>query len=640
MGVELDSQYKKEIEDMEDDGVNYTDSDLVYHVRDALHSVQYGDTNSYDQLVGVMHHSQRLTPDDVALLLTSLKALSGAVSYIDECHHDRLLQSIFGMSIWNYGPDVMEALLELIIALAASNGKYIDPCLKMLVTNFVPPMYLIDILKLPRGQAKKEQVLSRLHTALEDIAHLIPMAASRLSTEVVSEIQRIPTTFKKDQYHEKDRVKYRTEIYVENMLRLESGAIREFVGSRMLMAVVDKLIDLDVAIGWDDILRDDSCKGIFAIELEDADEVSDDDEYNDYGELPRTLSHKSLGENVAADLLDSLMVRIFEHLELCANNKRLNDVFETLLDSFMLTILNTYKSKFAQFVMFYACALDPENCGVEFAERLRDRFTYGENPLTRMSAVAYLASYLARAKFLPIAFVASTLKRLVDWCSEYCRNQDGDMNPKAHRVFYSGCQAILYVLCFRMSSMMDIPWLKSQLLHMPLEQIMKHKLGPLKVCLPSIVEEFLKQAKAAHLFTTSQTSSFEDVLESEFSKDFGGLERLDMFFPFDPCLLRTCDRSFIRPNFVYWKDVRTTYGSDEEDSSDEDIAEDFTDINGGSYMEEGMATSLDGQHLDLDEFDYAMNKMSITPKNRFGIRFGERMQMPSKIRPSTSPESL
>lgn len=43
------------------------------------------------------------------------------------------------------------------------------------------------------------------------------------------------------------------------------------------------VLPIKVAIGWDDILRDDSCKGIFAIELEDADEVDDDE--NDYGEV-------------------------------------------------------------------------------------------------------------------------------------------------------------------------------------------------------------------------------------------------------------------------------------------------------------------------------------------------------------------
>lgn len=63
------------------------------------------------------------------------------------------------------------------------------------------------------------------------------------------------------------------------------------------------------------------------------------------------------------------------------------------------------------------------------------------------------------------------------------------------------------------------------------------------MCLPSIVEEFLRQAKEARLFTTSETFLFNDQLESEFSKAFGGVERFDMFFPFDPCLLKKSDRS-------------------------------------------------------------------------------------------------
>ncbi|XP_065855971.1 uncharacterized protein [Euphorbia lathyris] len=598
---------------------------------------QKGEGGSYHELVGVIHHQPRRGPDEIALLVTSLKALAGAVSYIDNIHHNTLLDSIFGMSMWSYSPDVMDALLELIIALAVSDGKYIDSCLDMLVSNFMPPMFLVETLKQARGLEKKEQVLSRVHTAFHDITNLVPMAASRLSSIVVD---RMPTTFKKDL--ENDRLKFRTEIYVENMLRLESGAIGEFVGSMMLMAVVDMLIELDVAIGWDDILRDDSYKGIFAIELENADDLAADDDDIDYDELPRSLSYKNLGKNIVADLLDSLMVRMFEHLELCANNERLGEVFETLMDSFMLTILNTYKSKFAQFVMFYACALDPENCGVEFAKTLADRFVSGDNPLTRMSAVAYLASYLARANFLSAAFVASILKRLVDWCSEYCKIHNGYINPKGHRLFYSGCQAIMYVLCFRMRTIMDVPLLKSQLLLMPIESILKHDLGALKVCLPSIVEEFLKQAKAAHLFTTSETFIYEDLLESEFSRSFGGLERLDMFFPFDPCLLQKSDRSFIRPNYLYWKNVKPTYGSDEEDSSDEDIPEDFVGTNGQNIIGQGMlVSSIDEHHVDMDEFDYAMDKMSITPKKRgFGFGFGLGTQMPSKLRPSTSPESL
>ncbi|KAL5820962.1 hypothetical protein ACOSQ3_022844 [Xanthoceras sorbifolium] len=633
MGMELPVENFQSHE-MEE-GVNISDSELVYHVREALTAALLGDNDNYNQLVAVMHLNGRLGPDERALLETSLRALSGAVSYLDSVHHDSLLTSIFGMSMWNYEPDVMDALKGLIISLAASNGKYIDSCLSMLVSNFTPPNHILDKLTLPYGLERKHQVLSRVHAGLKNIADLVPLAPLRLLPIVV---QRMPTVHNK---HERLKM---IVIYVENMLKLESGAMGELVGSTMLMALVDRLIDLDVEIGWEDILHDDSCKGIFEMELEDVEEAADEAE-EDGGELSRgSLSRKSLTGNVIAELLDSLMMLTFEHLESCERAGRLIEVFETLLQSFQITVLNAYKSKFAQFVMFYACALDPENCGLRFATMLADIFVCGVYPLlTRMSAVSYLASFLSRAKFLSISFIVSLLKRLVDWCSEYCKVQSGDINPKAHRLFYSGCQAIMYVLCFRLRSIMDIPRLKSQLLLMPLETILKHELNPLKVCLPSVASEFLRQSKAARLFTVSRTFIFNDLLESELSRAFGGTERLDMFFPFDPCLLKKCD-SFIRPNFVYWSMVRTTYGREEEDSSDEDAAEDFVDVNGDEVMDDGMGRSFDEHGLDLDEFDSALNKMSITPRNSFIYGFEGQLQqprrMPSKIRPSTSPESL
>ncbi|XWS45663.1 hypothetical protein CRYUN_Cryun15aG0155600 [Craigia yunnanensis] len=627
MGLELPKYPEME----EDDVVDFTDSEIVSHVKDALTSVLSGDSNSYNQLVGVMHHSKHLAPDEVALLETTLKALAGAVSCIDITLHDSLLSAIFSMSMWKYGPHVADALAELIVSLAISNGKYLDLCLGMLVSNFTPPPYFLDKLKLPRGIERKSQVLSRVHAAFRKIADYIPLSPLRLLTIVV---QGMPTIYHKDRA---------IVIYVENMLKLESGEIGELVGSTMLMAVVDRLIELDVEIGWDAILQDDFSKGIFEMELEDVDDFVESAE-PEIGEF--RLSRKSLAGNSITELLDNLLVLTFEHLESCERDGRLAKVFETLLQSFRITVMSAYKSKFTQFVIFYACALDPENCGMRFATMLADLFVQDSHPqLTRMSAVTYLASYLSRAKFLSASFISSMLKRLVDWCLEYCKNHDGDINPNAHRVFYCGCQAIMYVLCFRMKVFMDVPRLK--LLLMPLEQILKHKLNPLKVCLPSVVEEFLRQAKAASLFTVCKTFIFDGLLESELSRAFGGLERLDTFFPFDPCLLKRCD-SFIRPMFIFWSMVNPAYDdayddNNDEGSSNDDLIQDFVYEN-EDIMNDGVAKSFDEQGLDLDEFDCALKKMSITPKNsssyKFGGRFQEPTRMPSRIRPSTSPESL
>ncbi|PON78708.1 RNA polymerase I specific transcription initiation factor [Trema orientale] len=601
-----------------DNNVGISDSDLVSHFKHALTSVSTGDSDEYNHLVAVMHHRGPLAADEVAMLVTSLKGLSEAVSYIDNVLHHSLLASIFSMNLWNCRTDVMDALLELIISLAASSGKYVDSCLEMLVGHFMPPQSFTNMLKEPRGISRKDQVLSRVHSSLKIIADLVPLSPMRLVPIV---IQRKPHYCSKETS---------LVVYGENMLKLESGVFGELVRSTMLSGFVDLLIDLDVEIGWDDILQDDSSKGIFNMELEDLDEATDD-ELMDGNELPRELSRKGLVGNLFAEKLDSLMVLLFEHLYSCEAVGRLSEVFEILLQSFQKTVLTAYKSKFSQFVMFYACALDPENCGSRFAKMLADIFVCNAYPpLLRMSAVAYLASYLSRGKFLSTSLIANTLKRLVEWCLDYCKMQEGEVNPQAHRIFYSGCQAIMYVLCFRMRSMMGVPWFKSQLLA-PINLILSHNLGPLKVCLPSIVTEFLRQSKAADLFTASERFDFDDYLESEFSRAFGGMERLDMFFPFDPCLLKKSD-SYIRPNYVYWSMVRPTY-DDEEDSSDEEV-----DVN--AEIERNDEFSRNHEDFDLDEFDNALNQMSITPKYRFGGALNDPLRMPSRIRPSTSPESL
>lgn len=626
MGRELTS-VKSEFAEME--SVDYSDSELVCYVRDALKLVTLGDMGSYEQLRKVIHHNRCLAPDEVALLVTSLKALSGAVSYIDSAHHGTLLDSIFQMKLWDYGPDVMDAIVDLIISLAAASGKHIDSCLSMLVGNFVPPDSFLRLLKLPRGDERKGQVVDHIHTALQKITELVPVSPMKISDIIV---KRMPPFFFKEALF---------AMYVENMLILESGSIGELIGNVMLKAVVDILVDFDVRI---ELLPDDSSKGIFEMEIEDVDEdMHDDDlEGDELHDIPSNL--KKVRGSAYAEILDSLLILMFEHLKVCQESRRLNEVFEILLGSFETTVLSAYKSKFSQFVMFYACSLDPEGCGIRFAFILFNIFTNArEPPVKRMSAVAYLASYLSRAKFLPLPFVVEMLQRLVDWCFEYCENHDGDMNVLVHRVFYAGCQAMMYVLCFRMRSITESNYLKLQLRRMHIEAILKQPLDPIKVCLPSIVEEFLRQAEGAGLFKLLNGGVITD-LDSEHSRAFGGKEMLDMFFPFDPCLLKKSDR-YIRPHYIFWSMVKPIYdGDDEIEANSEDEEEDEDFIGRSTVIGDASMAGSYEEH-DLDEFECSMNKMSITPRNnslssRFASERNGAMRMPSRIRPSTSPESL
>ncbi|KAI3980880.1 hypothetical protein MKX01_025445 [Papaver californicum] len=456
-------------------GKYLSDNQVVAYVRDALLSVARGDADNYDQLVGIMNHSEYLSDDEVAMLVTCLKALSRAVACIDVDQHEKLLQSILGMNMWKYRPDVLDALMDFITRLATPDAKYFDSSLQMLVNNFLPPNSSIKFLNLPCGLAKKEQVLHRVNSTLENITKLMPLAPLTLWPIIR---QRMPHISANEAL---------MEIYVENMLRLESSTIGELVGSEMLPEVVYRLVELDVEIGWDDILQPESSKGIFNLD-------------DRFGLVKEVTS--------IAEKLDRLMVLTGQHLRSCAENGRLSEVFRTLLLSFRFTFV----------IMFYACSLDPGECGVELATRLLKVFMCNrtKNPLiNRMSAVSYLASYLSRGKFLEVPIIGNTLSSLLDWCLDYCRLIDAGektLNPEAHGLFYSGCQATMFIF--------------------------EHSLNPLKVCLPSIVEEFLRQARAASLYMPPNKFVSNNLVGSDFSKAYGRTERLDMFFPFDPCLLK------------------------------------------------------------------------------------------------------
>ncbi|KAL0710708.1 hypothetical protein Bca4012_017686 [Brassica carinata] len=591
-----------------------SDTETVLTVRNALASVQNGESDRYDQLVETIQTNDRSDHAVAAELDTLLKALSGSVACIDITHHQRLLSAIFGMSLWKHKTHIMDALVDLLISLAATSGKYLDTCLNMLIRHFVPPPWVIDRLSQNRVMEQKREVLSRVHQALLKISLLVPLAPSRLFPMLS---QQMPKMNKTDQV---------VVIYVENLLKLENSSIGQVGGNMIFMIVMERLRDLDLEIDWDDILQDDSSRGgMFDMELEDA--------MNEGDELPvGSLNQDTSSGKIVFESLDKLMVTSFHHLQSCQDDGRLDQVFEKLFESFENFILNTYKSKVSQFLMFYACSLDPENCGVKFGSKLLDIFLSSNKPRpTRkvslsslwMSAVAYLASYLARGKFLPVSYVASMLKRLVDECADYCRICNDDIRPEAHQIFYSGCQAIMYVLCFRMRSILDVPRFRSELI--PLESILMHKLNPLMVCLPSVVAEFLKQAKAGGLFVVSDSFIFDDLLESELSRAFGGCERLDTFFPFDPCLLKSSN-SFISQNFIYWPMVMNQ--GDDEDEDDAEII-----VNGYEESDE---------EEEEGDLDYALNKMSITPKHSFKntMERDRLMKMPSMIRPSTSPESL
>uniref|UniRef100_A0A0D3GK57 RNA polymerase I-specific transcription initiation factor RRN3 n=1 Tax=Oryza barthii TaxID=65489 RepID=A0A0D3GK57_9ORYZ len=525
-------------DDMEVAEEDISDSQAFRFVEHVLQSVRMDpfqvdlrDKEEYDSLLSIVDSSKKRSYDDEALLVTTLKALSEAVSKIDIMYHHALLNN------------------------AAVADQFLRECLQMLVNNFTPPGSLTAFIGQPRWLARKKEIYSQLHESLRMISDTVPLAP-RMLKDIID--RSMPKLFDN---------KAKMVSFVECMLGLDNDRMGDLIGALLLAKVVDLLTELDALFGG----------------------------------------------NACAEKLDSLMVVFCEHLKSCKEHGRLPQEFDILKTIFRASVLRVHKSKFAQFIMFYACSLDPEICGLEFALFLSDIFIKKEE---------------------------DSISRLVDWCVDYCDLQNNiriTTKPINHQIFYASCQAVMYILCFRLRSIMDYPNLKAQLFNMPFGYILTHPLEPLKVCLPSIVDEFLRQAKAARLFNASVHSEFEDALESDLSKTFGGMNRLDMFFPFDPYLLKESDR-YMRPNFEYWSMVKTTYNNYNSDVDDELVDLDAPEMNVGS-LDDHVEIDLNSD----DDLEYSMNKMSITPNRSFFHQIMANsdtgLTMPARIRPSVSPPS-
>ncbi|VAI56730.1 unnamed protein product [Triticum turgidum subsp. durum] len=559
---------------------------LVEHVLQSLRMdpllVDPYDMDQYNKMVSTLDTSKKKTPDEEALYVTTLKALSEAVSKIDITYHHLLLNNIFTVRIWYLQRDTLDAFLDLITRLAAVADQYLRECLQMLVNNFTPP--LVQRNELPRwAVSRKKDIFFHLCESLKTISNTVPLAPR---------------------------------------------VLRDIIDRSMPKLFDNKAVN----ITWEDIIQGEHNKGIFEMELEDLDEDEDG--------LGQAGTKVLFGGNACAEKLDSLMVVVCEHLKSCAERGYLDKEFDILKTIFRASVLRVHRSKFCQFIMFYACSLDPKICGLEFAFFLTDIFlNKEEDPISRMSAVSYVGSYLSRARFISADTVLGILKKLLDWCDEYCvlQNRGTTAHPN-HQIFYATCQAVMYVLCFRLRSIMDYPNLKAQLFQLSFGFILNHRLEALKVCLPSIVNEFLRQAKDAGLFAASMYSAAEDAIESDLSRAFGGINRLDTFFPFDPYLLKESDR-YIRPNFEFWSMVKTTYSDDKDDDDDELEDLDAPEMKVGS-LDDHVEIDINS---DDDELEYSMNKMSITPHRSFyhGVAAdGDAgLSMPARIRPSASPPS-
>jgi len=292
-------------------------------------------------------------------------------------------------------------------------------------------------------------------------------------------------------------------------------------------------------------------------------------------------------ENEMADKLDILMEILFDHIQDVTHiNGEHNldagtELFNELLVVFENVILPTHASCHVQFVMFLLCSFDQI-----FANSLLDVcWKKIEKPNTpailRQACAAYVASFIARAKFIPISAVQTCMDLITHWIHCYIDKHDAScLGPDANKYgpFYSVCQALFYMFIFRHKQLLELEEGLKYIRRLNLDRIVTCRMNPLKVCLPTVVRMFAhitRHHEIVFCYTIIERNNrmllpVATTTSSRAVSNLSFMNQLDSFFPFDPYLLRRSAK-FIKPIYQEWEGLEL--GDDEEDDDEKKHSE-------------------------------------------------------------------
>ncbi|KAF3919543.1 hypothetical protein ABW20_dc0102025 [Dactylellina cionopaga] len=558
------------------------------------------------------------TAPETAELSQTIQCLMSVVSQLDR--HCTLLVGDVIYTNWagrsqNFYKTYMAFILQLISAHPQHTPKVVQMLVKHLTCETVK-----DAQRTGTAFNSRRDIFATVHQMLDTILGLAPTVWNSLFTAISAA------------FPFKGQKKIHQITYIQNLLKVLKYA--PAAKTKILGLVFEKMIQLDVEIqiNLDDLDEGEgeeldrqlkisldsksgqnpSDSGIGEDEEEEEDDDSDsDDEDEDDAENgePRTI--EMIQETV--DKLDAMLSIVFSYYaarfpKASIKEPAQEDVetFELLLHFFDSIILTTFKSQYVQFIIFWAAQKSPVFMDI-FLGMLVERAMDNTKPqVARQAAAAYIASFVARAKSLDRDAVRSVVQMLCLWLEKYLRDREIECtSPDVRKFggFYAVFQAVMYVFCFRWRDLKGKNSVTSDEEESPIElqrgpqswapglqvieRLITSKFNPLKVCSPTVVNQFadvanhfglaycfsiMERNKRGQLFSNSGTISSAGRLEAT---------QLETYFPFDPFKL-IITKAWVDPLYSQWEPVPGMKTDDGEGGEGDE-----GDIDEGEEAEEG-----------------------------------------------------
>ncbi|PWW76420.1 RNA polymerase I-specific transcription initiation factor RRN3 [Tuber magnatum] len=464
--------------------------------------------------------------------------------------------------------------VKLLGNLVSAHSNYMDLIVNMLVQHLV--WLHSSAGKLPNHVPVKRSVIyERVHYALQFILDLVPTAAfSTLFPALISE------------FPHKSESKKAHVTYVSNLLRVIEYA--PSLRNKLLTFVTDRVIKIDTEIQVDlDDLEDEQGEELEA-EITGTDIEGNEDAVTNIKDTVDKL-------DAMLDILFSYYSKSFPNKSVESPTQESIENFGLIMKLFNSIILPTYRSRYTQFLVFWAAQKAPRFSDTFCVTAITKALDNTLQPGARQAAASYVASFIARAKLMPGQYVQIATKIMCRWLGAFIDQRSAECEgPDVSRWggFYSVCQAVMYIFCFRWKDLREIEedefgvigerWVGFL---QNLNKAIASKFNPLKVCSPAVVETFAKIAshfQLVYCFT---------IMEQNKRKGLSSQGELDSYFPFDPYNLKRSKR-WIQGCYNEWEPIE---GLEDEEEEDNDSSGE-SDNDNESVAEEAVADDESEAH--------------------------------------------
>ncbi|KAJ4287975.1 DNA independent RNA polymerase I transcription factor [Kalmusia sp. IMI 367209] len=580
----------------------------------ALEKHAAGDTTAYDLLRSLF--SEKPTSSGAPLTGLLQKYIIALINNVPLLDHSRrgLVHAVIDCHWIARNEHFVRSYRQFLRSLLSVHPAFTSTVLGMLVNMFIespsPIMRQEDDPSIQRVRLR-----TRVHETLRAILRQNPMTSTYLAP-ILSSTFPFPT----------DTSKAHT-FYIDHILKV-SEYCPELKGT-ILSLIMDKLVKIDVQIQVDmEELDDDLEDQLIEDYARGLDDEEEDDDEADESDNESVSSDESLDEEErrlkeikeSVTKLDNIMFLLFSYYDSIFAKGDLfdnEDIYEGLLSQFASIILPTYRSRHTQFLLFHFSQRSPD-----FIDRFAGccshlAFDHSRPQILRVTAAAYLASFIARGAHVS----GSTVRDVFDLLGHHLESLRLQQEPtckgpdlRRYGTYYAISQALLYAFCFRWRDLIvtsdglpltdqdiiyhegDFTWYGS--IKDTLHRNIFSKLNPLKICAPTIVQQFARIAH--HLRFIYVNSLIETNKRVRLARTIGGYVDgvgsretaltmkkgeegflLDAYFPFDPYVLPR-SKKWLAGDYVEWKPIpgMAVERNDDEDEEEEEEEEEDEESSG------------------------------------------------------------